>query len=191
MKQKSNALASWMAGVAACVALASPAHAVTVAADGSWNAFDVDPFSANSGGLEWIALDGSALSFEFDLSGPATLHIVDAGFAGDRFEIFDAGVSLGVSSAGLDSFPSSVGTDFGTAWSNAAYSRASFTLNAGVHSITGRLFASALDERGARIDATVGALSITPVIVPVPEPTTFLLMLAGLAGMALIGSRRR
>jgi hypothetical protein len=45
---------------------------------------------------------------------------------------------------------------------------------------------SAFDDSGMRIDATVGALSISPV----PEPTTPALMLAGLAGLALIARRR-
>ena len=55
-----------------------------------------------------------------------------------------------------------------------------------LHSITGVLLDFALDGTGARIDATVGALSISPV----PEPTTPALMLAGLAGLALVARRR-
>ena len=175
-----------IAAAAFTALIAGAAHAGPVTADGAWNSFDVDPLSASSAGFEWIALDGSAISFDITLAGPAQLKVIDGGFAGDRFEVFDNGVSMGLTSAGANSYPISVGLDFGTAWADAAYSRGIFTLGAGLHSISGVLVDSALDDTGARIDATVGALSISSV----PEPTTPALMLAGLAGLALVARRR-
>ncbi len=55
----------------ALLALTSQAQAATLNVDGVWNAFDVDSSLSNSGNLEWIALDGSPLSFDFTLSQPA------------------------------------------------------------------------------------------------------------------------
>lgn len=72
------------------------------------------------------------------------------------------------------------------ALADATFSRGSFTLGAGTHSITGTLAVSARDDAGAAIDATVGALRIAPV----PEPATTSLMLAGVAAMALALRRR-
>jgi hypothetical protein len=165
--------------------LACAAHATPIVGNGSWNTFDVDPFSATSGGFEWIALDGSAISFDITLAGPAQLKVIDGGFAGDRYEVFDNGVSLGLTTLGGSTYPVSTGLDFDAAWANASYSRGVFSLGAGSHSITGVLVDSALDGTGARLDATVGAVSITPV----PEPTTLALMLAGLTGLAFVARR--
>lgn len=184
MLRPATTLRTALAAIAAFLSFS--ANAIPIAADGAWNAFDVDPLSATSAGLEWIALDGSAISFDLTLAGPAQLKVIDGGFAGDRFEVFDNGVSLGLSSAARGSYPSSVGLDFDHAWGDSSYSRGIFTLGAGTHSITGILVASALDDSGARIDATVGAVSITPV----PEPETFALMLAGLAAIAFVPRRR-
>jgi hypothetical protein len=112
------------------------------------------------------------------------LTVVDAGFSGDRFQIFDNGVSLGLTGAAVNSYPNSIGLDFDAALSNSNFSRGIFSLGAGNHSITGLLSVSALDDSSAPLNATVGGLNITPV----PEPETYALMLAGLA---LVAARRR
>jgi hypothetical protein len=184
---RSHAVRALLTTAAALAAFtACQVQAAAIAPDAAWNTFDVDPMSATSAGFEWIALDGSAISFDLALAGPAQLKVIDGGFAGDRFEVFDNGVSLGLTSAGAGSYPSSIGLDFSAAWADSAYSRGVFSLGAGLHRITGVLVDSALDDTGARMDATVGALSISPV----PEPTTPALMLAGLAGLALVARRR-
>ncbi len=81
---------------------AVPAHAetVTVNPNGSWYGFDVDDTVSESGGLEWINLIGEALSFTFTTPTATRLTVVDAGFGGDAFEIFDNGASLGFTSSG-------------------------------------------------------------------------------------------
>jgi hypothetical protein len=176
----------WLALAAACLSSAVPAWSAPLVADGAWDVFDIDPLSATSGGDEWIALDGSALSFDVALAAPARLDVVDAGFAGDRFEVFDNGVSLGWTSASASSYPASIGLDFDAAFAAATYSRGSFELGPGSHSITGMLVASALDDTGSAIDATVGALRLAPV----PEPSTTALMLGGCIAMGLALRRR-
>lgn len=178
-----------LAGALALLVSSAAARADAIAVGSGWQDFDVDPLIALSSGTEWIALDGSALSFDVTLSSAAVLTVVDAGFAGDRFEVFDNGVALGLTSLAAGSYPASIGLDFDAALAGGAYSRASFVLGAGTHSITGRLFASALDAGGAPIDATVGAVMLAPM--PVPEPSTWALMGAGLAAAGLAARRRR
>ena len=84
-----------LALAAAAAVTAAPAHAssVALAADGSWNEFDVDSMSSSDGGNGWIdevyAGDFSALSFTFTIAAGdrGTLTVVDTGFAGDTFTI--------------------------------------------------------------------------------------------------------
>ncbi|WP_367156056.1 hypothetical protein [Methylomonas sp. HYX-M1] len=145
---------------------ATCAQAATLTADGAWYAFDVDEWASLSGGLEWIDLDGAALSFDFNLTAPAYLRVVDAGFAGDRFQVFDNGDWLGETSVPAASYPDSVAADFDAAYANTAYSRAVYWLDAGSHSISGLLSGSATDDSGLSINATLGAVSVTAVPVP-------------------------
>jgi hypothetical protein len=167
-------------------ALSGQASAVTLNADGQWNAFDVDSSVSNSGGLEWIDLNNDALSFDFILSESAYLKVVDGGFAGDRFQIFDNGLLLDQTSVAVNSYPDGVGLDFDTAFANTHYSRGVFLLGAGNHSITGLLSQSALDDTNTEINATVGAVSLTAV--PLPAAAWLYMTGAGLMGLV---SRRR
>lgn len=168
--------------VTALASVSAAADSLTM--DDQWHAFDIDELSSNSGGLEWIDLSGNALSFSF--AGPATLTVVDGGFAGDRFEIFDNGVLLGVTSAAVNSYPHSVGVDFDAAYDNLDYSRGIYRLEGGNHMITGQLLVSALDDGPTAINATVGALQISPV----PEADTYLMMLLGLGLVSFMARRR-
>ncbi len=172
--------------LAVLAALATQSQAATLDVDGSWQIFDIDNSISNSGDLEWISLDGNALSFEFTLSSSAYLRVIDGGFAGDRFQVFDNGQVLGLTSKPTNNYPDSIGLDFDLALTQSIYSQGLYLLNAGNHSITGLLNLSALDDNNTPINATVGAVSLTAV--PLPAA-------AGLyaAGAALIGivSRRR
>lgn len=172
--------------------MAAPAQAavVNLAADGQWNAFDVDELTALSGGLEWIDLDGDVLSFEFTLTGQGVLTIVDGAIAGDEFQIFNHGTSLGHTSPSMDPDSTSVGTDFDAAFSDQhRYSYAEFILGPGSYSITGLLTASALDNYGIPYNATVGAVRLTEVSA-VPVPAAAWLFGSGLLAVAgLLRSR--
>lgn len=167
-------------------ALCTHAEASTLTADGAWNAFDVDNSVSNSGNLEWIDLDNNALSFDFTLSGVALLEVVDGGFAGDRFNVFDNGVLLDQTSVASNTFPASIGLDFDAAYASPLYSRGLFWLGAGSHSITGLLSQSALNGT-TPINATVGAVSLTAV----PLPAAAWLYLTGTALMGFVSRRRK
>jgi hypothetical protein len=166
-------------------ALCSQAQAATLIADGAWNAFDVDDLTSASGNLEWIDLDGNALSFDFTLTESAYLKVVDGGFAGDRFNVYDNGVLLDQTSVVANTYPASVGLNFDTAFISDIFSKGLFLLGAGSHSITGLLSQSALDDSNLPINATVGAVSLTAV----PLPAAAWLYLTGTALMGFVSRR--
>jgi hypothetical protein len=162
-----------------------------ISADGVWRSFDVDDASSLSGGLEWIDFaTGDELAFSVELLEPALLTVVDAGFGGDSFSVFDdlqdsEPVALGDTSAPSDTYPDSVGTDYDAALADARYSRGFFELAPGTHLIRGQLLRSALAD-GSPINATVGALRLGAI----PEPSTVLLIALGLGNLAIAGRRR-
>lgn len=168
-------------------ALCGQAEAASLTADGAWNTFDVDDLSSASGNLEWIDLDGNALSFDFTLTESAYLKVVDAGFAGDRFNVYDNGVLLDQTSAVANTYPGSIGLNFDTAYASDIFSKGLFLLGAGNHSITGLLSQSALDDSNLPINATVGAVSLTAV----PLPAAAWLYLTGTALMGFVSRRRK
>ncbi|OAI17656.1 hypothetical protein A1507_10435 [Methylomonas koyamae] len=183
-----------------CSALSANAGAATLAADGQWHPFDVDDTVSASAGLEWIDLDGNALSFDFSLTKTMILEVVDGGFAGDRFKVFNHGHLLGIEESGseltfintslaVNSYPESVGINFDAAFSNSDYSRGIFKLSPGEYSITGLLAESALDDNGSPINATVGAIRLIS-LTAVPLPAAAWLYLAGTGLLGLTARRQ-
>ncbi|MCQ8183363.1 VPLPA-CTERM sorting domain-containing protein [Methylomonas sp. SURF-1] len=167
-------------------ALSANAGAAALDADGQWHPFDVDDTVSASAGLEWIDLDGNALSFDFTLTGSAILTIVDSGFAGDRFDVFNGNLLLGQTSAASNNYPDSLGLDFDAAFADNRYSRGVFLLGPGSYRISGLLSQSALDDSAGAINATVGAISLTAV----PLPAAAWLYLAGTGLMGLTARRQ-
>ncbi|HKW84350.1 MAG TPA: PEP-CTERM sorting domain-containing protein, partial [Burkholderiaceae bacterium] len=164
---------------------------VPLAADNQWNAFAVD--GALNPSLAWIDDSGSALAFDFDIAAGfvGTLTIVDAVFNGDTFKVTNFGSLLGsTSSVPLADFDTAtdLGVDFDAALANKSFSSAVFTLGAGSYRIGGFLDQS-LTFDGQRLDATAGALRLS--VAPIPEPSTYALLLAGLGAVGMIARRRR
>ena len=164
---------------------------------GQWQRFDVSDLDALSGGTEWIddsnslsATFGTALTFSFtiDAGQVGQLTVVDAGFAGDTFVLFNAGASLGATSAvaatTIDT-AAYLGEDFSAALTNASFSHAVLTVGVGTYQISGRLDQS-VQAAGLPLNSTVGAVQLT--VSAVPEPATGLAMLCG---MTLMGLRLR
>jgi hypothetical protein len=86
-----------------CFAFIAPAQATTIALNGNgqWHEFNVDDFLSATQGVEWVDINdnnaisfGSALAFEFSIANgfKGLFSVVDAGFAGDRFTVFNQGI---------------------------------------------------------------------------------------------------
>ena len=178
---------------AATLALAASfgAQAVTVniTQTEQWYAFDIDDLSSANGGTGWIdtgANFGADLSFSFVLNAPTFLRVIDAGFAGDRFNVaIDNGSVITSLATGLavNSFPTSTG-NYDIAWANSDYSRLSTLLAPGSYIVSGDLLAAG--GGGAPLNVTTGALMLTPV----PEPGTWAMLFAGLGLLGSIIRRR-
>ena len=153
-----------------------------------WYQFAVDDFTAVSQGTEWIDLDnGSAQSFSFVLNSATYLRVVDAGYAGDRFNVSidnGSGASILQTGAAVNSHPAQTG-DYAAAWADSNYSRLATLLAPGTYTVTGSLLAAA--GGGAPLNATAGALMLTAV----PEPESWALLVAGFALIGSIARRRR
>lgn len=175
-----------------CLAAAGAAHATTteITVPGRWLEFNIDDTVSPSGGTQWIdTTDNSALSFSFTIATPTVLRVVDAGFAGDTFNVSINGSAFQTSSVATvayESNPASTFNDFDAAWADASYSRGSFLLSTpGTYTVTGSLLQS-VSFAGAPLNATIGAVMLAPV----PEPTTWALLLAGLGALGFAARRR-
>lgn len=180
-----------LSAFAATLALAAfaPTHAATLPGDGSWAGFTVDgnlpPYSLN-----WVDDNGAPLSFDFVVPAGfvATLTVVDTGFSGDRFFVYDGSSFLGETGAAVNGDVSGpIQFSYDEALADAAFSRGVFTLGAGSHSILGVLSQSTTDAFGP-LNATIGGVRLT--VSPVPEPAAWGVLLLGL-GVVMGALRRR
>jgi hypothetical protein len=173
----------------------APVQATVLASDGQWATFAVDSSLAADAGLGWIDDAGNPLRFTFTIgSGFAgTLTVLDTGFAGDRFALFNGASSLGSTStvpvAQYD--PAAIAVeDPNAAFADASFSRGVFNLAAGSYVLSGLLTQSVLFGTDP-LDATSGALRLTVgAVAPIPEPSSFALLLAGFAAVGTLARRR-
>jgi hypothetical protein len=181
-----------LAALSLATTFTMPARAADtpLAAGNQWSTFSVD--SALEPSLAWIDDSGSPLSFDFVVGAgfEGTLTIVDAVFGGDTFKVTNFGNLLGsTSSVPLADIGSAVdhGDDFDAALADKSFSSAVFMLGAGSYRIGGFLDQSLLID-GQRLDATLGAVRLS--VAPIPEPSTYAILLAGLAAVGLVVRRR-
>jgi hypothetical protein len=175
--------------LALCAAGVAHATITPLAVPGQWYDFTVDDLAAQSGGVDWIDYtDGSALSFTFSITAPTQLRVVDAGIAGDTFNVTVNGISQLTSAVPVVAYSPTavVVTDFDAAWANPSFSRGSWLLTApGSYTVTGVL-AQSVSNGGAPLNSTIGAVMLAAV----PEPGTWALLLAGLAVLGVTARRR-
>ncbi|MGH3849047.1 MAG: PEP-CTERM sorting domain-containing protein, partial [Pseudonocardiaceae bacterium] len=133
-------------------------------------------FCIPSSGTPTTFLDAPPWTFSAPTAG-ATLTVVDAFLAGERFEIFDFGVSLAQTS--VPGATGDCGDDPVTCLGDPDISSGIFALLAGLHSLT------IVPTAG---DAGSGYLRVAAA--QVPEPATLTLLAGGLIGLGW-GARTR
>ncbi len=136
------------------------------------------PFCVPSSGTPTTFLDAPAWTFTAPATG-ALLTVTDAFEAGDRFEVFDFGASLGLTSLPFGS--ADCGDDPVPCLATAGISSRVFTLGSGAHSIRITPTLSPISGGAGYLLATAAAA--------IPEPATLLLLGCGMT--ALIFARKR
>jgi hypothetical protein len=138
------------------------------------------PFCIPSSGTPTSFLDAPAWTFTAPTEG-ALLTVTDAFSSGDRFQLFDFGVSLGLTSLPAAAGSVDCGDDPVTCLATIGISRGFFNLAAGNHSLTLIPTVSLGGGSGyLRVDAAA-----------VPEPATLLLVATGFALTTLRRARSR
>jgi PEP-CTERM motif len=138
------------------------------------------PFCIPSGGTATTFLDAPPWTFTSGATG-STLTVTDAFSSGDRFELFDFGASIGLTSA----FGASVncGDDPVPCLADAGMSHGVFALASGNHSITIEVAEGGFGSGYLLLQDGGGAEAV-------PEPATLVLFASG-AATALYRRRRQ
>ena len=143
-------------------------QATAISVDGAWHQFNFDQAGSVTETFQFIAP-----------SSGATMDVTDRLIYGDEFTIYDFGINIGTTSAvnpALFNVQSGI-IDPDLAWADPDLSYGSFSLSAGNHDIS--FFAHVITIPGG------GYIRVNAV----PEPNSFLLLCAGLAGIAAFGRK--
>lgn len=170
MKAKNSFFKSFVIAVAFLGVLGmfqtSKAEAYALTVGGGWAGF-----AFGNQGSSWSD------EFSFELLMPGVLVVTDAFLAGDRFEVFNYGASLGLTSA-VAATDDWIG-NYDDAAADSKWSTGFWNLSAGSYLISGLATVSPFNIGG-------GAIRVDPA--PVPEPGTLVLLGGALVG--LFGIRR-
>ena len=177
------ALIAVLAGSAGSV---PPARASTVSV-GQWYTFGFggagSSLSSGSGfilGTNPSSIAAPDPNWEFTLASGGTLLVLDGFESVDQFQISDLGSIIGTTSSPVSG--SSCGSDITCALNDPNFSRATFALGAGSHSITGTALQSPLLGGAGFFFISAAA---------VPEPSTWAMMLVGFGAIGFSLRRRR
>lgn len=153
-------------------AMPAPAATLNLVADSGWTRFAFGDVGTTAG-----------RSFSFTLATNAVLTLVDGFFAGDQFEVFNHGTSLGTTSVPVT--PSAnTGMNFDAALADGQHSFGVFNLGPGTYLISMNVIA-----RSPGSGNHLGAIRLDMAAVPVPAGGA--LLLSGLGMAALLRRRRR
>ena len=193
----------------AASAFAAPAYATNIALTtngaqigyGAWQEFNVSDTDALDHSVDWIDFAnsnspsfGTPLAFTFTIAAGevGSFTVVDGGFAGDTFKLTNFGSDIAITSTVASTVYSTApdtGNNFDAALADPAFSSAVLTFTEGSYSVSGRLGQSVTLDDMSPLNATLGAVRLT--VAPIPEPSTYALLLGGLGLVSLLARRRR
>jgi hypothetical protein len=160
-----------------------------IAADGTWHeflfnlagTFAVSCASTCTPTTNPVAEQTSAPPWTF--TGPAIVTLTDLFERGDRFELFDNGLAVGLTSVPVNDGTTTcaaLGTDIRNCLADPTYSHGVFSLGGGAHSLTIQVTQNAVN--------TTGGAAVFQVAIP--EPVTFVLLGAGFLALGLLRRQR-